>query len=838
MKTIPYYKILAFGFAIIFGFSQNTEGQDSTIIKYDKTGNIKYIKFDVGFETGDWVSPSSPEAFFSEILGMKGGNEFVFKTKLTRKNGTYYEIYKQFYKGIKVDEAIYILDFKDGKLRKANGQFVKISDLDTTLKITPEEASKSYAEYLNITKTEELKFVSVIAISQIEDFTSGDTTYTPRLCYKINLLNTPNEKGETGYIDAQTGKVYKSVRMWRDFATAATFYTLYSGTKTANTEYYDSNYNLADYSRDADIHTWDLNNTPWYNDLYNRVEFTDSNTSWTENEHSANYDQMALDVHWALQEIYDYFDNDHGLESFDGDNADIDAYIHATFTNGNKDNAAFGVIGDDQAFYFGDGEDIFDPIASVDVVAHEYSHGISHNLTNLSVSGHSTIQSALNEGLSDIWAVIIENEIAPEKNAWRIAEEVIDVSGKNCLRNIEDPGSAYAYTQISDTQYGDYYDDGEYEKSGVFSHWFYLLSEGGSGTNDSDHDYTVWGLGMDAATAIVFDGHTSKFANIAAYSQAADAMIEAADDIFGTNSIQSLQVENAWYAVGVGSNPGQVTITGPTNDLVCSSGASFTVNNVPSGHTVSWTCSTNLSLVSSSGNNATFNTGSSTSSAGWVQATITNDTYGGSAPVRYEVWCGKPQITNKKVDGSSYYTGFQVCPGDHYLNVTPVGGNAGTTTWTVPYGITYSVGTNTLDFTFPSNASSVAITAKSANTCGTGPNSSFYLTKKTWGCYDSYAMTLSPNPASDYVTITMLENQSLIDYAESGNTTVDVDVKTYEPTTYTINIYNNQSTKLSSVTRSGESFNVSLINLLDGTYTIEVSDGRNSYRQQLVVKRD
>jgi len=129
MKTIPYYKILALGFAIIFGFPPDAESQYNTITKYDKTGNVKYIKFDEGFETGDWASPSSPEVFFSDILGMKGGNEFVLKCKLTRKNGTYYEIYNQFYKGIKVDETIYILDFKDGKLRKANGQFVNISVL-------------------------------------------------------------------------------------------------------------------------------------------------------------------------------------------------------------------------------------------------------------------------------------------------------------------------------------------------------------------------------------------------------------------------------------------------------------------------------------------------------------------------------------------------------------------------------------------------------------------------------------------------------------------------------------------------------------------------------------
>jgi len=276
----------------------------------------------------------------------------------------------------------------------------------------------------------------------------------------------------------------------------------------------------------------------------------------------------------------------------------------------------------------------------------------------------------------------------------------------------------------------------------------------------------------------------------------------------------------------------KLDVTG--DDFLCMSAQdTYSTLNI-SGATYSWSA---VKLTTSGSAYSTIGTASS-NGPGSVQVSIespySNTTIHGTTPV----WVGPPQITNQKVDGGSYYPGKQICPGDHYLNVTPVGGDAGTATWTVPYGITYFVGTNILDFTFPSNANSVAITTRSTNSCGTGTNSSFYLTKKTWGCYDSYAMTLSPNPASDYVTITMLENQPLIDYTESGNTTVDVDAKAYEPTTYTINIYNNQSTKLSSVIRSGKSFNVPIINLLDGTYTIEVSDGRNSYRQQLIVKHN
>ena len=56
--------------------------------------------------------------------------------------------------------------------------------------------------------------------------------------------------------------------------------------------------------------------------------------------------------------------------------------------------------------------------------------------------------------------------------------------------------------------------------------------------------------------------------------------------------------------------------------------------------------------------------------------------------------------------------------------------------------------------------------------------------------------------------------------------------------TYTIHIYNNLGTLLSSIKRSGKRFNVPLTNIRDGIYIVEVSDGRISHRKQLVIKHD
>jgi len=309
------------------------------------------------------------------------------------------------------------------------------------------------------------------------------------------------------------------------------------------------------------------------------------------------------------------------------------------------------------------------------------------------------------------------------------------------------------------------------------------------------------------------------------------------------NSTVSVRAHNSWCDIYSDYDSEimniEYPITGPT--LVCTSNSTFTLHNRPPGTTVNWTKSSNLQYASGQGtDNYTVKAYSSASGTGWVQATINSSSTCGSITLpQYSTWAGTPQITNRKVDGGYYYPGIQICPGDHYLNVTPVGGDAGTATWTVPSGIIYFVGINELDFTFPSSASSVAITTRSTNSCGTGPNSSFYLTKKTWGCYGSYAMTIYPNPASDNVTITMIENPPLVEYSDSGITNVaTTNAKTDKPTTYTIRIYNSQSILLSTVTRSGNIFNIPLINMRDGTYIIEVSDGKNSYRQQLIVKHN
>lgn len=44
---------------------------------------------------------------------------------------------------------------------------------------------------------------------------------------------------------------------------------------------------------------------------------------------------------------------------------------------------------------------------------------------------------------------------------------------------------------------------GVHTNSGVLNHWFYLLSVGGSGTNDLGNSYAIQGIGIDKAAKLL-----------------------------------------------------------------------------------------------------------------------------------------------------------------------------------------------------------------------------------------------------------------------------------------------------------------------------------------------
>ena len=93
----------------------------------------------------------------------------------------------------------------------------------------------------------------------------------------------------------------------------------------------------------------------------------------------------------------------------------------------------------------------------------------------------------------------------------------------------------------------------KHAKGGVQNFWFYLLSEGGSGTNDIGDTYSVSGIGETKASKIAYWSMVNEMMTSSQFSDARGGAESAAILLYGECSNEHIQTVNAWYAVGVGA---------------------------------------------------------------------------------------------------------------------------------------------------------------------------------------------------------------------------------------------------------------------------------------------
>ena len=140
------------------------------------------------------------------------------------------------------------------------------------------------------------------------------------------------------------------------------------------------------------------------------------------------------------------------------------------------------------------------PLTSLDVCAHEIGHGMTSFSANLAYNKES---GALNEGFIDILGNSVEFSQRPTKASWKLGEDfsyvIRDMANPNAYRQPDTYGGTYWVNVVGCTPTGgatgnDYC--GVHTNSGVLNFWYYLLVQGGSGTNDKGFAYNVTDIGL------------------------------------------------------------------------------------------------------------------------------------------------------------------------------------------------------------------------------------------------------------------------------------------------------------------------------------------------------
>lgn len=532
--------------------------------------------------TTDTKEKVDGKSYLERLLKLNNETTAELADTYTDSIGGFHEVYKEYYKGIEVDGSKYALHYnKYGNIYRASGCFWTIEALNTTPRLSEKEALQSSMKEIG---AERYAWEDARSEQFIKDISNDNkATYYPKgkmfihikdnvpyLTYQFNINAVQPNLHYNVLVDANNGKIIDKYSNVCEIS--ATINTNYSGNnKTIQTTYdsEDEVYKLNDNTRGDYILT-----------MKNHEEdYTSEDNTWNS---MSNFDRNALDVHWGTEKVYDFYVNKFNRQSIDGNGYHIISIVNeltcnnAKFDYGSPQNPFF-VYG----FY---NYDTTKPLVSLDIIAHEFTHGVKHFTSHLVPSGES---GAINEGLSDIMAVCAEHWIKPQKsdaNIWKIGEDVYE------LRNLANPNCKYYYGNnwgcLSDT-----IDNGwVHNNSGVFSYWAYLLNHGGINNEISwTLPITVEPIELDQIMNVCYYTNVNKLSAYSNYTSLSEYTCESASELNYANFVIK-QIRRAWYNVGVMSLNDLMSISGPTE---LDNSSTYYIEDLPSGCTVKWNISDN-----------------------------------------------------------------------------------------------------------------------------------------------------------------------------------------------------------------------------------------------------
>ena len=253
-------------------------------------------------------------------------------------------------------------------------------------------------------------------------------------------------------------------------------------------------------------------------------------------------DSEARNAHLFAGDTYDFYFEEHSRDSLDGAGQTLTSTVHySDFLCPN-------------AFWNGSQMVYCTGLAVDDVVGHELTHGITENTSKLLYYYQS---GAISESLSDIWGEFVDlsngaGDDSPSVR-WLIGEDLPISVG--VIRDMADPTAFGDPDTMSSPFYYTFAGDngGVHFNSGINNKAAYLMTDG-----DTFNGYTVNGLGIGKVADIYYEAQTNLLTSGSDYADLHAALIQACQNLTGTDGITSadcLNVQAAIDAVEMATDP-------------------------------------------------------------------------------------------------------------------------------------------------------------------------------------------------------------------------------------------------------------------------------------------
>ncbi|WP_347549125.1 M4 family metallopeptidase [Pseudalkalibacillus hwajinpoensis] len=532
--SLPYSNVLA--------VQPNEKAENHMVRKWNENANVPLFVKEKQAAKRSKATSSDALNYLEENkskVKIKNPIEELKSNKLVKDElGMTHVRFNQTKNGVPVEGAEVIVHYNaNNEITVVNGAYntqVEESNLDTTPSITPNKA-------LEVAKS------AIHAPTKLEQLPTSELVVYPyegtnHLAYKVNVNFLGEEPGNWFiFVDANTSKVIDQYNAIMDADRTKT--QTGSGTgvlgdhrllhiSNSKEDHEGTTFQLADFSHEglAGIITYDYSK--------NKIElFSNKSASF-----KSEFAKPAVDAHYNSEQVYDYYLNEHGRNSLDGKGMPIQSVVHFGDNYNNAFwNGTYMVYGD------GDGEFFIPLSASLDVAAHEMTHGVTSNSANLVYKFQS---GALNEAFSDIFGALID------ESDWEIGEDIMApaavADGRTSLRSLSDPskypvGAAYVPYGNGEGKYPSHMDE-FYDLPGN-------LDNGGVHINSSIINHaaylTAQDIGREKLGKIYYRALTQYLTATSDFSDARQAIIQSAVDLYGEGSAEVEASVGGFDSVGI-----------------------------------------------------------------------------------------------------------------------------------------------------------------------------------------------------------------------------------------------------------------------------------------------
>jgi len=484
-----------------------------------------------------FVAPPLPHPL--RLFAGIAGEAIYFNAEIGRNNlrllrvqedplpGMEHRRFRQYHAGLEVIGGEIIQHMKGGILQEIEGEYFLPAEIDLRPGLSGEQAADFFRRSLGDLELQLAGNGPELVIYPVND---DDL----RLAFRVNLA-----RGESfdmvGIVDARSGEVliaYSNIKT--EELTIGTGIGVHGENLKLPTNYRSGKYWLMDEAQNRPV-----NQYTFYR-VANQV-LTDSDNNWEQ-------DRASNNVHAYMGLTYHYYYQVFGRKSLDNNNLPIKAIVHYP---GGTDNAFWN--GNTLMMYFLDpGKYNFQTAAALDVIAHEFSHGVTQFTSDLIYANES---GALNESFSDIMGTAVEFQWQPagagfSQADYYMGEDIFPNYGY-ALRNLVNPnlgGDPCHLSQkknLPNTEAGDW--GGVHINCTIYGHAYYLLASGG--TNPVSQ-VTVTGIGVDKATKIYYLAYTGYLTPGSKFIDAANAILKAATNLYGSTSNEMQQTIKSMQAIG------------------------------------------------------------------------------------------------------------------------------------------------------------------------------------------------------------------------------------------------------------------------------------------------